>query len=257
MIAANAVSLAFDAGGTTDPTAPTLVLLHGLWSNAAIWQRLLPLIGRDWDGRWIAPDLRGHGRSPWATGYAVGDHAADLADLLTPASSVTLLAHSMGGVVAFALAAGRTLPVARVFAFGVKLDWTSTQLDDAARRAAEPPRYVESADRAAERAAAFAGLKGLASPDEPVIRRGWTEDQTGFRLTTDPAAQAIGAGGARDNLAALSAPVRLAVGDADPLVSVEETRAADPTASILAGAGHNPHWTHPERLWDAFRADQP
>jgi pimeloyl-ACP methyl ester carboxylesterase len=48
-----------DSGGSGEPT---LVLLHGLGANAGVWQNLLPLIEKHWPGRWMAPDLPGHGQ---------------------------------------------------------------------------------------------------------------------------------------------------------------------------------------------------
>ena len=39
-----------------------LVLIHGMGANADVWEPLKPYI----EQRWLAPDLRGHGRSPQA-----------------------------------------------------------------------------------------------------------------------------------------------------------------------------------------------
>ncbi len=43
-------------------TGPTLVLLHGLGGDHQVWNGVLPLLSDQF--RVIAPDLRGHGRSP-------------------------------------------------------------------------------------------------------------------------------------------------------------------------------------------------
>ena len=59
-----------------------LVLLHGMGANASVWERLLPLIERSWRGRWLAPDLRGHGRSAPDGPYGFGVHAADVAGVI-------------------------------------------------------------------------------------------------------------------------------------------------------------------------------
>src|SRR5436305_686264 len=62
-------------GGGEDNT-PRLVLIHGLGANADVWLPLVPHVDR----RWIAPDLRGHGRSPHQAPYGYGGHAADSKD---------------------------------------------------------------------------------------------------------------------------------------------------------------------------------
>jgi pimeloyl-ACP methyl ester carboxylesterase len=102
-----------------------LVLLHGMGANASVWERLLPLIERSWRGRWLAPDLRGHGRSRRDGPYGFGAHAADVAGLIEAESPgpVTLVGHSFGGAVAALLASGWFGPRVRdVAAFGVKIE---------------------------------------------------------------------------------------------------------------------------------------
>jgi len=51
----------------------------------------------------VAPDLRGHGESDWATGssYSLADHVYDLTCLMKSAGfeKVTIIGHSMGGMV--------------------------------------------------------------------------------------------------------------------------------------------------------------
>src|SRR5690348_13467172 len=86
--------------------APTLLLLHGLAGNAAVWEKLLPIIGERWRRRWLAPDLPGHGRSPHWPPYSLGRHAAALAGLFAPGEKIVVLGHSMGGAIAMALASG-------------------------------------------------------------------------------------------------------------------------------------------------------
>src|SRR5207248_10208775 len=58
--------------------AQRLVLIHGMGANADVW---MPL-EKHLQGRWLAPDLRGHGRSPHAAPYSFAGYAADVADLL-------------------------------------------------------------------------------------------------------------------------------------------------------------------------------
>ena len=42
---------------------PVLLLLHGLGATADVWDGWRPLLAERWPGRWLAPDLPGHGGS--------------------------------------------------------------------------------------------------------------------------------------------------------------------------------------------------
>jgi len=48
----------------------------------------------------------------------------------------------------------------------------------------------------------------------------------------------------------LSASLRLAAGEKDPMVTLDQMRAIDPAAQTFAGAAHNAHWETPEKVWD-------
>jgi pimeloyl-ACP methyl ester carboxylesterase len=117
---AEPVALHFTTDGR--PEAPPVVLLHGLGSSSADWRFQLPALGAAY--RVIAPDLRGHGRSPRGRGrLTAGTMAADVAALLealdAPAAHVVGL--SLGGCVALVLALDhparvRTLTLVNTFA---------------------------------------------------------------------------------------------------------------------------------------------
>lgn len=85
----------------------TVVFLHGLCLTSASWSRQIDyLLGRDGEHvRVISYDHRGHGHSsgaPMST-YRIEQLACDLADVLLAlevGGSVTLVGHSMGGMVA-------------------------------------------------------------------------------------------------------------------------------------------------------------
>ena len=51
-----------DLAGRDEGEGPPIVLLHGVGGNHTVWNAVLPGLARD--HRVIAPDLRGHGRSP-------------------------------------------------------------------------------------------------------------------------------------------------------------------------------------------------
>jgi pimeloyl-ACP methyl ester carboxylesterase len=162
--------IAYFTGGTGDSL---LLLLHGLGATAAVWRQLLPLVQDSWDGRWAAPDLRGHGLSVAEPPYGYAVHAADIAELAAElsASRVTVLGHSFGGVVGAVLGGGwYGVEVARVAAVGVKIDWTDDEVARARAMSARPPQVFVSAAEAADRHLRLAGLRELVDPADPVAR---------------------------------------------------------------------------------------
>ncbi|MGR7024208.1 alpha/beta fold hydrolase [Geodermatophilus sp. URMC 62] len=232
-----------------------LLLLHGLGATGAVWDRLLPLVERDWPGSWAVPDLRGHGRSPFEPPYGYAVHAADVASLAAGASRVTVLGHSFGGVVGAVLAGGwYGVDVARVVALGVKIDWTPEEEAGARRMAARPPQVFATAAEAAERHLRLAGLTGLVDPSSEVALAGVRETSGGFTPALDP--RAFGAVGpsVEEVLRRVVAPLRLAAGAADPMVGLTVMRRVDPDAVLVEDAGHNAHWEAPDAVWSLLRS---
>jgi pimeloyl-ACP methyl ester carboxylesterase len=84
-----------------NPSAPTLVLVHGNRDHARSWDWVARALRGDWHV--VAPDLRGHGDSDWVQGgpYAIADFVLDLANLIDAIGPgpVTLVGHSLGGSV--------------------------------------------------------------------------------------------------------------------------------------------------------------
>lgn len=103
MVEAGEVRLACRVSG--DPGGGAVVLLHALGKNGSDWEETAEALGRRW--RVYVPDLRGHGRSDWPGEYSFELMRDDLAALLTALrlSKVTLVGHSLGGVVAYLYAA--------------------------------------------------------------------------------------------------------------------------------------------------------
>lgn len=93
------VALAYDASGPSD--LPPLLLLHGLSSSRATWDRiLLALRARH---RVFRMDLRGHGESGHATGtYTLDRYSADVTAFISEVvgAPAALAGHSLGGAVA-------------------------------------------------------------------------------------------------------------------------------------------------------------
>jgi pimeloyl-ACP methyl ester carboxylesterase len=86
---------------------PPLVLLHGLGRRWQVFLPVIPALSMRW--HIFAVDLRGHGKSSHvARGYHGPQYSEDIARLLrerVPAPAV-LFGHSLGGMLAMAVAAG-------------------------------------------------------------------------------------------------------------------------------------------------------
>jgi pimeloyl-ACP methyl ester carboxylesterase len=82
-------------------SGPVLVLIHGITSSSATWERVMPYLARDFTV--IAPDLVGHGQSDKPRGdYSLGSHASSIRDLLLVLGHerASIVGHSLGGGIA-------------------------------------------------------------------------------------------------------------------------------------------------------------
>ncbi|MEA2391701.1 MAG: hypothetical protein QOK31_1810 [Solirubrobacteraceae bacterium] len=86
-------------------SGPVLVLVHGITSNSATWERVAPALFDRYTV--IAPDLLGHGESAKPRGdYSLGAYASGVRDLVIALGHerATFVGHSLGGGVAMQLA---------------------------------------------------------------------------------------------------------------------------------------------------------
>jgi pimeloyl-ACP methyl ester carboxylesterase len=234
---------------------PTLLLVHGLGANADVWVPLEKHLA-EWPGRWLAPDLRGHGRSPHAAPYSYAGHAADVADLLRQDEEVTILGHSMGGVVGMALATGWFgIRVRKVVAFGVKIRWTPDEFTKLHGLARAPARLFDSQSEAIERYLKVSGLFGLVEPSSPIAASGVREENGKWRLAADPMINAAAGPELAAFVKAMKCPLRLGAGSEDPMVDAADLQPFDPNPFILEGAGHNAQVEQPAQLWHSIKAE--
>ena len=242
------MKLEFDCGGGGPRL---LVLLHGLGATRHVWTNFIAA-GR-WNGSWIAPDLRGHGASAHACDYSLNAHASDVAELVRGAgewSEIVILGHSMGGAIAMALASGASGSVpARVFGVGVKVAWNEDELTGMRKMAAMPVKFFATRDEAIARSLKVSGLSGLIASDSPGAIAGVTETQEGWRLAYDPATASIGAPPMKELMASARAPIHLARGAADAMISLAQLAIYDANARDLPG-GHNVMVENPGAVWD-------
>ena len=84
-----------------DPGAPRIVCLHGVRNHG---RHFAPLAARLSDSHVLAPDLLGHGHSPWEPPWDIGTHVDAIVETVGARASI-LVGHSFGGRLAFELAA--------------------------------------------------------------------------------------------------------------------------------------------------------
>ncbi|MDT0530845.1 alpha/beta hydrolase [Micromonospora sp. DSM 115977] len=228
-----------------------LLLLHGMGATGDVWLPWAPLLERRWAGRWLAPDLAGHGWSPPLPEYSFPGLAARIAAGLAAGDRLVVLGHSLGGVVALALAARSAgLPVDAVVGLGIKAVWSPAELAKAGELAARPVTWFASRDEAARRYLRVAGLTGLFAPDHPVVEAGLRQVDGRWRLAMDPAAFGVGAPDLPALLAATDVPVLLARGEHDPMVTDAQLTELGVPVAVLPGLGHNAHVEAPEAVLD-------
>ncbi len=101
-----------------DPDAPPLLLLHGVRDHARSWDPIAAALAARY--RVLAPDLRGHGDSEWATGgfYPSEGYVLDLANLVETQrlGPLVVIGHSLGGNVGLRYAGLFPAQVSRIVA---------------------------------------------------------------------------------------------------------------------------------------------
>jgi pimeloyl-ACP methyl ester carboxylesterase len=232
---------------------PVLVLLHGLGATSDVWLGWQPLLAAEWPGRWVAPDLPGHGGSaplPRYTFQALAD-AVDAA--LDPGAPVVVLGHSLGGVVGLALAGRSETTVRTVVGLGIKVTWSDDDLARARALAARPVTWFGSRDEAAARHLRVSGLADLLALDDPAVNPGLLAEDGRWRLRLDPALFGIGAPDMTALLAATAAGIVLARGEHDPMNSDAELARLGAVAVVLPGLGHNAHVENPSACLAGLR----
>jgi len=225
---------------------PVLVLVHGLGATGDVWNGWRPLLAERWPGRWLAPDLPGHGGSAPLDRYSFTALAASIAELVDADRPLVVLGHSLGGVVGLSLASGDFgVAVDAVVGVGIKVAWTDDELDRARTMAQRPITWFASRDEAAARYLRVSGLDGLLRVGDEAVSAGLREDDGRWRLALDPLAFAVGAPDMAGLLAAARARVLLVRGEHDPMVSHEQLTRLQPAAITLPGLGHNAHVEDP------------
>jgi pimeloyl-ACP methyl ester carboxylesterase len=133
-----------------NPSAPPLVLVHGGLDHCRSWDHLAQAIRANFHV--IAPDLRGHGESEWASGssYSLADHVYDLTCLVKSAGfeQATIIGHSMGGMVSLTYTGAFPDKVSRLVVLDGVTNYPSRKIKPAELRIAD---WVSDLDKLAQR----------------------------------------------------------------------------------------------------------
>jgi pimeloyl-ACP methyl ester carboxylesterase len=187
-----------------------LLLLHGALGSAAHFEPLLPLLPSDW--RVHAFSFSGHGGRPFGADFSndgfVEEVAAEMDRLGWERCDI--FGYSMGGYVALSLALKYPDRVGRVMTLGTKLHWSPEIAQKEAGMLV--PEKIEA------KVPAFA--QALAARHAP---NDWKElcRKTAVMMTDLGARNPL----APANLMPLAHPVRICLGDADNMVTREESMA--------------------------------
>lgn len=232
-----------------------LLLVHGLGANGATWDPLLDHIAGQWPGRIMVPDLRGHGRSDHRGHYAFGTMAADLADLINPGDRVSVIGHSLGGLLGAFIGSGWFgVDVDLVLALSVKVKWSSEEIAKGRSVARNPVRWMETREEARDRYLKVAGLTVSAPAMARSADAGIAEQGGQFRLAADGAIFGCAAPGVMTILQAVRCPLEIATGELDPIAPPSDFGELGLKTRTVAGAGHQLHVEAPDETWRAFCA---
>lgn len=245
----------------------SIVLVHGSWSSHRSWELVVPALAQQF--RVATYDRRGHSDSerPAAQG-SVSEDVADLALLvehlgLAPA---IVVGNSFGASIALRLAGQRADLLRGVVAhepplfqlLGDDPRFVPT-LEDVGRRVGAVAQRIASGDHEgaakqfAETVALGPGAWALLPPENQ--RTMIDNAPTFLDETRDPEALTLDLGALRQ----CDRPVLLTAGDQSPppfAPVIRKVAEALPRAEVvtLAGAGHIPQVTHPERYVEAVVA---
>jgi pimeloyl-ACP methyl ester carboxylesterase len=235
-----------------------MLLLHGLGATGRVWRGVVDRAGTTY-GAALAPDLPGHGTAAWHPTYSFVSHAEAVLPLLDGLDApVAVVGHSMGGVVALALAALAPDRVSRVVGLGIKVSWPPEDAAQALALADRPLATYDTREAAVDRFLRVSGLAGLVPCDDPmvdvaVVDRQAAGEGSGWRLAQDPRTFGVGVPDMAGLLSQVSCPVVLARGEHDPMVSHEQLAVLVPAPVTLAGLGHNAHVESPESVLGLLR----
>lgn len=142
-----------------DPAGAPVLALHGVTGHGLRFRPLTELLPRL---RWIAPDLRGHGRSPWAPPWGLEQHVADVLAVLDAqgVERTALLGHSFGGAIALHLARAAPERVSALVLVDPALGLDPQDMLETAEETRADESYPDAAAARADKAESWEGVEG-------------------------------------------------------------------------------------------------
>lgn len=233
-----------------------LLLIHGLGTNGASWDPLLEIARREWAGRIIVPDLRGHGLSGHQNNYSLGTMASDLADLFDVSDRVSIIGHSLGGALGALLGSGWFgVNLDHVLALSVKIKWSDGEIAKGRAIAQNPGRVFATRAEAIDRFLKVSGLSGQNGIDR-CADLGVVEENGEYRLAADQRIFGCAAAGIPQLLAGARCRLDLATGQNDPIAPPSDFADEMMSVAIIEGAGHQVQLEAPDAVWKLFTGGQ-
>lgn len=131
--------------GNAAPERRTAVLaLHGLTGHGLRWEALARDYLHEYDV--VAPDLRGHGASPWTPPWTIEQHVEDLRPLLEHSGRAVVVGHSFGGNLAIHLARACPERVAGLVLLDPALELDSDRMLEFADATLASPDFTDRAE---------------------------------------------------------------------------------------------------------------
>lgn len=237
----------YETGGRGDVT---YLMIHGRGATGAVWTGVRDIIAENEAGRWLIPDLPGHGGSPRRSHYSYGKMAADVADLAAGQGPLIVVGHSLGGVISLVLASGWFgLDIKGAVAFGIKVNWTEEELAAVASSTDRPVRWYDNEADAMDRYLRVSGLDGLVAGDTPYTARGICKEPEGYRFSLDSRAGGGTAPQMAQMIGAVTVPLVLATGGNDALAPIGDLLHYDADAVEMPGLVHNAQVQDPASIW--------
>ncbi|WP_246063494.1 alpha/beta fold hydrolase [Nonomuraea longispora] len=239
---------------------PAVLFLHGSGASGAVWRPALDrLRERGTRCRWLVTDLPGHGRSGHRQDYSPEGYADPVADAVAAALTgvqgpVTVVGHSLGGMIGMTLAdRTRGITVGSLAVVAMKVAWTGEELARRAATAERPVRVFPGEEQARELFGRVSGMTGPAFTDEDRAT-GVTARDGGYGLSGDPGIAKAGPATGPElaaRMGRVTCPVELACGDRDPGIDpADMAEVLGHPVTVLPGVGHNVHIERPDLIAD-------
>ena len=238
--------------------ADAVVLLHGLGGSGRAFDRLAPLLEDRF--RVLVPDLPGFGRSAsLGDDVSIGAQARAVERVLDDAGvdRAVVVGHSMGGLVATALAERSPQRVARLVLVNATPSVESRRsARSASERALSLPLLGPLLWRVTPEAKLRDGLRSAFAPgadvDDVFVADLRATPWTAFTGATAAIDAYLAERPLADRLRALSLPVDVVYGEQDGRVDPEAFAALGGVPGVsahpIAAAGHTPIWETPEAV---------